>query len=329
MTQILLTGSNGFVGRYLGARLLSENYEVRKVVRQKNSSGGGQIVIADIGPSIDWKVPLTNIDVVIHLAARVHIIRDKTNDPLTAFREVNTYGTVHLAHEAATAGVRRFIYLSTVKVNGEQTIFEPGSAEPLRGIHHNSFSETNKPAPQSPYAVSKWEAEQFLQNIAAEKKMEVVIIRPPLVYGPGVKANFLRLLQIVERSIPLPLGGIDNKRSLVSLDNLVDFILCCIEHPAAAGETFFVSDGEDLSTPALIKRLAYHMNKRPYLFSVNKKLLHFGAKLVGKTEEIERLCQSLQVDIAKAKRLLGWQPPSTVDNGLAKTVKWYMKRNSA
>jgi len=328
MTQILLTGSTGFVGRYLCSRLLSKDYEVREVTRQKFPFSNRKIFTADISPHTKWNEPLTNVDIVVHLAARVHVIHDNTSAPLAAFREVNTFGTAHLAHEAANAGVRRFVYLSSIKVNGEKTVLESDNSGPREKNRKKSFSETDIPNPQNPYAVSKWEAEQLLHDIAAETGMEVVIIRPPLVYGPGVKANFLRLLQFVKKGLPLPFAGIRNKRSLVSLDNLVDFIMCCLKHPAAAGETFLVSDGEDLSTPELIKRIAFHMGRSARLFPVPKKLLQLGGKLTGKTAEVDRLCGSLQVDISKAKRVLGWIPPFSVDEGLAKTVEWFVTRGN-
>jgi nucleoside-diphosphate-sugar epimerase len=217
-------------------------------------------------------------------------------------------------------------YLSSIKVNGEHTGLRCEESGYRKKNEKIRFSETDTPNPQDPYAVSKWEAEQLLHDIATETGMEVVIVRPPLVYGPGVKANFLRLLQFVEKGLPLPLASIRNKRSMVSLDNLVDFLICCLEHPAAAGEIFLISDGEDVSTPELIQRIASQIKRPARLFPVPVNLLKLVAKLTCKTAELDRLCGSLQVDISKAKKVLGWEPPFSVDQGLAKTVAWYTKR---
>ena len=344
--NILITGANGFIGQALCKRLLADGYQVRGAVRGhektevgclRSDVGGQRVEVGDIGPKTDWSEALKGIDGVVHLAARVHVMRESVADPLAAFRRVNVAGTECLAQQAAEAGVKRFVYISSVKVNGERTdpqitqITRINCRKKAQKTQNNpqitplpsSFSEKDVPCPQDAYAVSKWEAEQLLAGISSATGMETVIIRPPLVYGPNVRANFLRLLRWVNKGIPLPLGMVNNRRSLVSLDNLVDFLITCIEHPAAAGETFLVSDGEDLSTPALIRRIALSMNIPARLIPVPVCLLRLGGSLLGKKSEIDRLCGSLQVDIGKAKGVLGWKPPLSLDEGLAKVADWY------
>lgn len=301
MSRVLLTGSTGFVGSCLAARIY-RNYEVIGVSRRGGS--GSNTIVSEIDGGTDWADAVSGTDVVIHLAARVHMMHDTSADPLTEFRKVNTEGTLNLARQAAAAGVRRFIFLSSVKVNGETGFFR----------------ESDPEHPQDAYAVSKFEAEQGLRRIASETGMAVTIIRPPLVYGPGVKANFQALVRAVQKGIPLPLGAIDNRRSLVAIDNLVDLIVACIDHPAAANETFLVSDGEDLSSPELVRRLARAMGKPARLVPVPPGLLMAAARLAGRRTAAERLISSLQVDISKAARLLDWHPPVTVDEGLARVV---------
>lgn len=250
---------------------------------------------------------------VIHLAARVHVMKDAVVDPLAEFRKSNVELTVNLARKAASAGIRRFIFLSSVKVNGEATSLG------------YPFNSSNIPAPQDPYGFSKMEAEQALRDLAAQTGMEVVIIRPPLVYGPGVRANFDALMRVIAQGIPLPLGAIENKRSLVALDNLVDLIATCIYHPNAANQTFMVSDGESMSTPELIRRLASAMNRPARLFSVSLWFLLVSAKLTGKLSALQRLCGNLQVDIALTQSKLGWKPPISVDEGLRRAVAQWRK----
>lgn len=307
--RVLVTGSNGFVGAALVARLAEErNHWLRAACRVSGTTpfpaDADATVVGDIGPFTDWKRAVDDIDVVIHLAARVHMMRDTSTDPLAEFRKVNTEGTLNLARQAAEAGVRRFIFLSSVKVNGETGFFREGDVED----------------PQDAYAVSKCEAEQGLRRIAAEAGMEVTIIRPPLVYGPGVKANFQSLIRVVGKGVPLPLGSIDNRRSLVGIDNLVDLIVICIDHPAAANETFLVSDGEDLSTPELVRRIARAMGRPARLLPMPPTFLTAAAAMLGRRETAERLVSSLQVDISKACELLCWRPPVSVDEGLAHAV---------
>jgi len=335
--RVLVTGANGFIGQPLSLFLTKHGYQIRSVVRvarghflnkeiRKRKETKDFVAVGSIDSNTDWTNVLQDIDAVIHLAARVHKINDGTVNPLAAFQEVNTTGTEHLARESAKIGVRRFVYLSTVKVNGEETGLMIEESGPRDKKIKKIFLESDIPNPQDPYAVSKWEAEQILHAISKETGMEIVIVRPPLVYGPGVKANFLRLLQVIDRGIPLPLSSVNNSRSLVSLDNLIDFLITCLKYPAAAGETFFVSDGDDLSTPELIRKIAQFMNRPCRLLPFPTNMLHFLAKLVDKESVVNRLCDSLQVDISKARNVLGWEPPVSIDEGLKKTVKWYKNR---
>lgn len=253
---------------------------------------------------------LKGIDCIIHLAAHVHIMREASGDPFTVFRKVNAGGTSLLVRMAADAGVKRFIFLSTVKVNGEIT-------------GDNPFTEDHTPHPQDPYAISKWEAEQALHNISDATGLEIVILRPPLVYGQGVKANFLRLLDMVNKNIPLPLSLVNNKRSMIYIGNLVDAIIKCVEHPDAANQTFLVSDGLDVSTPDLIRMIACAMGKKARLFPCPVSLLKMMGKVAGKSAEIERLVNSLQIDSTKIRKILNWTPTFTMAEGILETVKRY------
>lgn len=306
--NILITGSNGFVGSHLARELRKQDqYNVRGAIRQSSDISVFDVdttVVGNINADTEWTSALYNVDVVVHTAARVHIMSDAADDPLTNFRIVNVAGTLNLARQAAALGIRRFVFMSSIKVNGEQT---------HSGIY---FTANDIPAPEDPYGISKFEAEQGLLAIAAETGMEVVIIRPPLVYGPGVKGNFASLIRLVEKGIPLPLGAIHNQRSLVALDNLIDLVVTCMEHPAAANEVFLASDGQDLSTNELLRSIAKAMGKSSRLFPVPASLLLLGATLLGRKPEAQRLLGSLQVDIAKAQNMLAWEPPFSVEEGL-------------
>ena len=304
--KLLITGSTGFVGSRLFQRLLSDGYALRCAVRKKSHIDS--VIVCDHGPDTQWVELLTRIKTVIHLAARVHILNDTASDPLAEFRQVNAHGTLNLARQAAAAGVKRFIFLSTVKVNGEASAF----AHP--------FTDQDSSHPNDPFGISKLEAEEGLRQLAEETGLEVVIIRPPLVYGPNVKGNFRSMIRWINKGIPLPLGAIHNQRSLVGLDNLVDFIITCIDHPAAANQTFLVSDGEDLSTTDLLSRVGQAMGKPARLIPVPMSALKFGARLLGKQALAQRLCGNLQVDISKARKALGWPPPVSVDEGLRRAV---------
>lgn len=310
----LVTGANGFVGSALCARLRRDGVFVRGAVRALSPTPDSSeaLGIGSLSSDTDWTEALKNVDLVVHLAARVHVMNDRSSDPLAAFRHVNVEGTTALARQAAVAGVRRFVFLSSVKVNGEFTEEE------------HPFSADDAPAPEDSYGVSKYEAEQLLRQIAAETGMEVVIIRPPLVYGPGVKANFESMMRWTARGLPLPLAAVtENRRSLVALDNLVDLIVTCLNHPAAANQTFLVSDGEDLSTAQLLKRMGTAIGQPARLFHLPPMLLKLGASVLNRPGIYQRLCGSLQLDIAKTRQLLGWTPPVSVDDGLRRAAEGF------
>ena len=308
----LVTGANGFVGSVLCARLRKDGAPVRGAVRSSNArySETDDITVRDLASDSDWSEALKNVEQVVHLAARVHVMNDQSSDPLAEFRRVNVEGTAALARQAAAAGVKRFVFLSSIKVNGE--FMEVGQP----------FSAEDEPRPVDPYGVSKYEAEQFLRQIAATTCMEVVIIRPPLVYGPGVKANFQSMMRWLAHGVPLPLAAVtENRRSLVALDNLVDFIVICLKHPAAANQIFVVSDGEDLSTAELLKRMGAAMGRPARLFYIPSALLKLGTIVLNTPGIYQRLCGSLQLDIAKNRHLLGWSPPVSVNEGLRRVAK--------
>jgi UDP-N-acetyl-alpha-D-quinovosamine dehydrogenase len=313
--RILVTGASGFVGRaVLDALKGQPQHELRAALRAERDLGPGVecVRIGDIGADTDWRAALDGREVVIHTAARVHVMRETAVDALAEFRKINVAGSLNLARQAARAGVRRFIFISSVKVNGEG---RPDG---------RPYVADDEPAPADPYALSKLEAERGLRELAAGTGMEVVIIRPPLVYGPGVRANFLSMMRCLSRGIPLPLGAVHNRRSLVALDNLVDLVLTCIEHPAAANQVFLVSDEEDLSTSELLQRLGRALGRPARLLPVPVPLLELGARLLGRASLAQRLCGSLQMDIGKTRTLLGWTPPVSVDAALAKTARHFL-----
>lgn len=308
----LVTGANGFIGAALCSRLRREGVSVRRAVRllRAEEQNGETACIGEISSQTDWSTALEGVERVVHLAARVHVMNDRSRDPLAEFRQVNVEGSINLARQAAAAGVRRFVFLSSIKVNGEST-----------SIGH-PFSADDTPAPEDPYGISKHEAEQALKVIAEQSGMELVIIRPPLVYGPGVKANFEVMMRCLERGFPLPLGAIThNRRSLVALENLVDLIVTCLEHPNAANQVFLVSDGEDLSTAELLSRLGERLGKPARLFRVPIGLLGLSATLLNRPGIYQRICGSLQLDIGKTRQLLNWTPPVSVDEGLRRVTQ--------
>ena len=304
--RVLITGANGFVGKALLDRLSADiENDCLGTVRSypKGSPANQNIhVVKDISDSVAWGDLLSNRDIVIHTAGRAHVMREKNSDPLREYRQVNVIGTLNLARQAAVMGVQRFIFLSSIGVNG--------------AINTRPFIESDNPNPVEPYAQSKWEAEQGLWNIQKETGLEIVIIRPPLVYGPNAPGNFFRLVRLVQKGWPLPLAAVHNKRSFIALDNLVDLILTCIDHPKAANQLYLAGDGEDLSTSDLLKGLATAMGRPCRLVSIPQNWLRLGATLVGKQELANRLLGSLQVDISKARDTLGWVPPLSVQEGL-------------
>jgi nucleoside-diphosphate-sugar epimerase len=306
--KVLVTGANGFIGRALCLHLFSLGHEVVPIVRRGYKFPQGQVV-----PPYDdqkWDFFLNRCDVVIHLAGRTHVMCERNSDPLEAFRVANIDPTMQLAIGAVEAGVKRFIFISSIKVNGEETIPD------------TCFKPDDAPQPKGAYAVSKYEAEQALLAFALENLLEVVIIRPPLVYGPNVKGNFASMLRWVKQGTPLPLLAIkNNRRSLVSLHNLIDLISTCMIHPNATNQIFLAGDGEDLSTCDLIKRTCKALCVAPSLFYVHPMVLKTGARMINKLDLYQRLCSSLQVDITKNQILLGWKPAITVDEGLRRAVQ--------
>lgn len=319
--EIAVTGAAGFVGGALLAALAGAGRSMRPLVRVAREGqavrGVPAVAVGDIGQDTDWSAALTGVDCLVHCAARVHVMAETVADPLAAFRAVNVAGTRRLAEQAAAAGVRRLVFVSSIKVNGERTA--PGAP----------FLVSDPPVPEDAYAISKWEAEQALRRVAAATGLEVVVVRAPLVYGPGAGGNFARLLRLVARGVPLPLGAVDNRRSMLALDNLVDLLIHCVDHPAAAGKTFLAADGEDLSTPELIRRLAAALGRPARLLPVPPALLRLGGRLLGRAAEMERLLGSLQVDISHMRETLQWQPPVSVDEGLRRAVEPFMARKGS
>lgn len=317
--SVLVTGANGFVGTALVARLSEAGFRVRTATRSQYALLDN-IVVRDIGPSTDWQFALNNssvghdpVDAVVHLAARVHVMSDRGASSIDEYRRVNTEGTVRLAAQAAGSGVRRFVFVSTVKVNGEGYCGKRASA----------YTEESVPRPEDDYGVSKWEAERALTELSAKKDMDVVIVRPPLVYGPHVGANFLRLVRLVERGIPLPLRSVRNRRSLLYIGNFVDALRVCVEHPSAANQTYLLSDGEPVSSPGLVAALANALGAPLRTLPLSPRALRFLGTLLGKRAEIDRLICSLEVDGSKICRDLSWAPPYDFHEGIRATVEWY------
>ncbi|MFT6905629.1 MAG: nucleoside-diphosphate-sugar epimerase [Oleiphilaceae bacterium] len=320
--RVLISGATGFVGRSLVRSLIDSNCRVISIVRESQFNLPEQVVQVTVSDLENWsdtnlsfknnfKKILIDVDVVIHLAARAHLLVDKSNDPLAKFREINTDATVIFANLAAEAGVNRFIYLSSIGVNGNK------SSQP--------FTEQDDPKPHNAYAISKHEAENGLLALAKESKMQVVIIRPPLVYGPNAPGNFATLIKWIYKGVPLPFGAIDNQRSFVALENLISFIIYCIDHPKAANEVFLISDGEDVSTTELLRKVAKALGKKPWLIPIPMIWMIFAAKLVGKNNIASQLFGSLQVDSTKARAVLGWKPVITMDEQLKITADAYLE----
>lgn len=330
--SILVTGANGFVGRMLCDTLLDHGYIVRGAVRRNDviiNPKISSVTVGDINGQTDWSSALAGVDVVIHLAARAHVMHETALDPLDSFRSTNVFGTQQLARSAAAHGVKRLIFVSSIKVNGECTFPVVASAlekippsPPLEkwGTLMPIFSEKDEANPQDPYGVSKWEAEQALHRVAQVTGLEIVIVRPPLVYGAGVKGNFAQMLRVLAKGIPLPLASVNNLRSLVYIGNFVDALMKCATHPAAAGQTYLVSDGEDISTPELLRQLGAAMGHPARLLPCPPILLKLAGRLLGRSDQIERLLGSLQVDSSKIRSELGWQPPFSLQEGLRLTV---------
>lgn len=312
---VLITGANGLIGAALLSNLRRAGATVVGAARSP-VAGSGLRPSPSLDARADWMPVIGGCKIVVHAAARVHIFENTAPDPVAEFRRVNVDGTLNLASQAARAGVRRFVFISSIKVNGEET-----------AIGH-PFTADDAPAPVDPYGESKLEAERGLRELGAQTGMDVVVIRPPLVYGPGVKANFRSLMRWLNRGIPLPFGAVRNRRSFVAIENLVDLIVCCLDDPSASGETFLVSDGEDLSTPELLQRVGRALGRQVRLFSMPSPMLELGARAVGKGDLVRRLCGSLQVDISKTRKLLDWTPPVGIDEALAETAKYFLEHES-
>ena len=316
--KVLITGASGFVGSALCNHLVSRDFDVVATVRDLPDASVPSVeyrIVTEMSSTTGWSDALAGVQTVIHCAARVHVMRDHAQDPLTEFRRVNTLGTEILARAATHCGVKRLVFLSSIKVNGENTLPD------------TPFDQSSPAKPQDPYAISKWEAEQLLTQIATETELEVVTLRCPLVYGPRVKGNFLRLLQAVDYSIPLPLALARNRRSFIYLDNLTDAIATCLTHTAAAGKTYLVSDGEDVSTTELIARIAQALGKPSRLWPCPLGLMELAGRMTGKSDEIARLLGSLCIDSSKIRSELDWTPPYTLQQGLAETARWLHGQN--
>ncbi|MDH5479902.1 MAG: SDR family oxidoreductase [Nitrosomonas sp.] len=313
--KFLITGANGFIGKALCAALIQRGQSVRAAVRGATSlvEGAELVIVGKIDGETDWTNALRGVGAVIHLAARVHVMKESAADPLAEYLKVNLDGTKNLAVQAACAGVKRFVYVSSVKVNGEQTHGQ------------QSYTEQDTPTPQDSYGITKYQAENALHHVAQETGLEMVIVRPPLVYGPGVKGNFISLLSAINRGIPLPLAGANNARSLIYVGNLVDALIVCATHPNATGQTYLVSDGEPISTALLVKEIADALGRKNHMFYFPPGLLRLIAAMLGRADKIDRLFGSLHVNDNKIRQELSWSPPYTLTQGLRETVNWYCK----
>ena len=317
-TSLLVTGANGFVGKALCSAALEEGFLVKALTRKPHDYPAGieNCICEDLSNPLMLTPVLKDVDVVIHLAARVHVMKESLDDALGAYRAINVAATLALAKAAVAAGVKRFVYLSSIKVNGEETL----TGKP--------FTADDQPAPIDPYGVSKMEAENALLELARITGMEIVIIRPPLIYGPGVGANFAAMMQWITRGFPLPLGSIKNQRSLVGIGNLINLILLCTTHLSAPNQIFLVSDDQDVSLPTLLRKMATALNLPIRLVPLPTFLIKLGAGILGKSNVAQRLCGSLQLDITKTKEVLGWSPPYALDQGLSEVANWYSKSYS-
>lgn len=316
---ILVTGASGFVGKVLCSELTRRGLKVRGAVRnQVELTSVGQVfTVGDIDGVTDWSEVLRGVDTIIHLAARVHVMKDVAEDPLAAFRLVNTAGTVNLARQASSAGVKRLVYVSSIKVNGEGT----------HGLQQ--YLESDPPNPRDPYGISKLEAEQALWQVSNETGLEVVIVRPPLVYGPGVKGNFISLFRAVDKGIPLPLAGAKNARSLVYVGNLVDMLIVCAAHPSAAGNVYLISDGKAVSTATLVRKIAEVLGQKDRSFYFPPLLIRLAAAILGRSAQVDRLFGSLMVNDEKSHLELAWFAPYSLEQGLKATAEWYRDSKSA
>jgi nucleoside-diphosphate-sugar epimerase len=310
MKMILVTGAGGFVGTALVAELAKRGMSYRAVTRTPRE---GCFCIGDMDSRTDWTAALDGVDAIVHLASRAHVMNETVADPSAHLRSVNVDSTLNLASQAIKAGVKRFVFISSIKVNGEATkLGRPFTAE-------------DPPCPQNPYAQSKHDAEQGLFALASGSDFEVTVIRPPLVYGPGVKANFATMMDWVNRGIPLPLGSVNNKRSFVFVGNLADLIIVSAVHPKAAGQVFLVSDGEDISTTDLFKKMAQALGRPSWMMPLPTPLLNLGAAMIGQRAITSRLTDSLQVDVTKTRELLGWEPRKSVSEGLQQTARSFQR----
>lgn len=319
--HVLVTGANGFVGRALCKELTKNGFKVRAAIRQPveesiwEAAEEDKVMVGEIGPETDWTAALQGVDAVVHLAARVHVMQDFASNPLAEFRKTNVAGTLRLARACVTFGIKRFIYLSSIKVNGEKT-------------EERSFTERDRPNPKDPYAISKWEAEQALQKIAHERGIGLVVLRPPLIYGPNVRANFLQLMRLVDRGIPLPFSMIRNRRSFLYLNNLASAIRSCLTHSDAMFKTYLVSDGTDISTPELVHILAKAMGRPGRIIPCPVAILKGMGKLAGRSAPVGRLVESLRMDSSRIRRELSWIPPYSIEEGLRATATWYVNNKT-